>query len=106
MIEEYPNYEPPSYTSEPNELDILDGIYNAHNMPPVREHVIVESQHPSGDADWLLKRFLQQAYRRPVSQADHDRFLGLILKALDVGHSFTESMIAGYTAVLASPGYI
>ena len=106
VIEEYPNYEPPSYTSEPNELDILDGIYNAHNMPPVREHVIVESQHPSGDADRLLKRFLQQAYRRPVSQADHDRFLGLILKALDVGHSFTESMIAGYTAVLASPGYI
>ncbi len=106
VIEEYPNYERPSYTSEPNELDILDGIYNAHNMPPVREHVIVESQHPSEDADRLLKRFLQQAYRRPVSQADHDRFLGLILEALDVGHSFTESMIAGYTAVLASPGYI
>jgi len=106
VIEEYPNYAPPSYTSEPNKLDVLDGIYNAHNMPPVREHVIVESKNQTEDADRLLRNFLHQAYRRPVSNADHERFLSLILGALTDGHSFIESMIAGYTAVLASPGFI
>jgi len=75
-------------------------------MPPPREHVVIESQHPSKDADRLLKNFLRLAYRRPVSEADHDRFLNLILEALANGHSFTDSMIAGYTAVLASPGFI
>ncbi|MBH54126.1 MAG: hypothetical protein CMI18_07245 [Opitutaceae bacterium] len=106
VIEDYPNYEPPSYTSEPNKLNILDGIYNAHNMQPPRAHVLVESQRPFEDAARLLRNFLQHAYRRPVSEADHERFLGLILDALAVGHSFTESMIAGYTAILASPGFI
>ncbi len=105
-IEEYPNYKRLSSAAEPNELDVLDGIYNAHNKPPARAHVVVESRHPSEDADRLLKNFLRHAYRRPVSNADHDRFLGLILNALANGHSFTDSMIAGYTAVLASPGYL
>jgi hypothetical protein len=104
-IEEYPNYKRSSSAAE-QERDVLAGIYNAHNMPPPRVHVLVESQRPTEDAERLLKNFLRHAYRRPVSEADHDRFLGLILDALAKGHSFTESMIAGYTAVLASPGFI
>ncbi len=104
-IEEYPNYKRSSSAAE-QERDVLAGIYNAHNMPPPRAHVLVESRRPSEDADRLLKNFLRHAYRRPVSEADHGRFLGLILDALANGHSFTESMIAGYTAVLASPGFI
>ena len=43
--EKYPNYERGTYTKEPNELDVLDGIYNAHNQPPARSHVVVESRH-------------------------------------------------------------
>ncbi|MCH2399524.1 MAG: DUF1592 domain-containing protein, partial [Pirellulales bacterium] len=93
-------------TKEPNELDVLAGIYYAHNQPPARAHVVVESRHPSADADRLLANFLQRAYRRPVSQADHDRFLTLILDALADGHNLTDSMIAGYTAVLGSPEYL
>ena len=104
VIEEYPNYD------RPNDVDwskdILSGIYNANNMQPLRAHVFAESQNPAEDADHLLMNFLKRAYRGPVSKAEHDRFLSLILEALDVGHSFTESMIAGYTAVLASPGFI
>ena len=103
-IEEYPNYKRPSSVGETQ--DILLGIYNANNMQPPRAHVFAESQRPSKDADRLLKNFLQQAYRGTVSKADHDRFLDLILDALANGHNFTESMIAGYTAVLASPGFI
>jgi hypothetical protein len=104
--DEYPKYKRGTYSTEPNELDVLDGIYNSHNQPPARGHVVVESRHPPEDADRLLKNFLRHAYRRPVSKADHDRFLALILDALANGHSFTDSMIAGYTAVLGSPEYL
>ena len=102
----YPKYERGAYTTEPNELDVLDGIYNAHNRPTDRRHVLIESRNPSEDADRLLRNFLRNAYRYPVSRRDHDRFLELIADALANGHHFTDSMIAGYTAVLASPGYL
>ena len=68
--------------------------------------VVVESRQPARDADRLLGNFLQQAYRRPVSPADRERFLALILDSLAKGHRFMDSMIAGYTAVLISPGYL
>ncbi|MBG86373.1 MAG: hypothetical protein CMO80_05665 [Verrucomicrobiales bacterium] len=103
---DYPDYERGTSSDEANPLDVLDGIYNANNKPPSRAHVVVKSQRPFEDADRLLKNFLQHAYRRPASQADHRRFLKLITKALESGHSFTDSMIAGYTAVLASPGFL
>ena len=104
--EKYPKYERGTDTKDPNKLDVLAGIYNAHNRPPARAHVAVESRHPSADADRLLTHFLRRAYRRPVRRADHDRFLTLILDALADGHSLTDSMIAGYTAVLGSPEYL
>ena len=104
VIEEYPNYDRPDDVDWSK--DILSGIYNANNMQPPRAHVFAESENPAEDADRLLKNFLQRAYRGPVKEAEHERFLRLILEALDVGHTFTESMIAGYTAVLASPGFI
>ena len=104
--EEYPKYDRGTSGSEHNEVDVLAGIYNANNRPPARAPVLVESQQPSEDADRLLRNFLRHAYRRPVSDVDHARFLKLILDALAAGHSFADSMIAGYTAVLSSPEYL
>ena len=104
VIEKYPNYDRPDDVDWSK--DILSGIYNANNMQPPRAHVFAESENQAKDADRLLKNFLKLAYRGPVNEAEQERFLGLILEALDVGHTFTESMIAGYTAVLASPGFI
>ena len=68
--------------------------------------VVVESRQPARDAERLLDRFLQRAYRRPVRPADRERFLSLILDSLAQGHRFMDAMIAGYTAVLVSPGYL
>ena len=58
------------------------------------------------DAKRLLSNFMQSAYPEPVQSADVDRFLAVIRCALSAGHSFTESMLAGYTAVLSSPGFL
>lgn len=68
--------------------------------------VEVLPRDPESDARRLLTGFMQAAYREPVQAADVDRFLTVIRCALGAKHSFTESMLAGYTAVLSSPGFL
>ena len=68
--------------------------------------VEVTPKDPAKDAERLLRRFVQQAYRRPVSPAEEVRFLPVIQNALKTGSSFAEAMVAGYTAVLSSPGFL
>jgi hypothetical protein len=72
------------------------------------EEVMVDviSQNPRQDAERLMRGFLQQAYRRPVVEADVQRFVALVEERRAAGLSFAEAMIAGYSAVLASPGFI
>ncbi len=66
----------------------------------------VASSDPIGDAERLLRQFMAKAYRQPVSDADVDRFLGVISAALDGGNSFADAMIAGYSAALCSPTFV
>ncbi len=58
------------------------------------------------DAERLLRRFVRQAYRSPVSAEEEVRFLPVILGAMKSGSTFAEAMLAGYTAVLCSPSYL
>jgi len=58
------------------------------------------------DAERLLRRFVQLAYRRPLAPSEEVRFLPVIQNALKTGSSFAEAMVAGYTAVLSSPGFL
>lgn len=64
------------------------------------------STNPLQDARRLLAGFLQQAYRRPVGAGEVERFHGVVAGILKSGASFTEAMIAGYTAVLCSPEFV
>ena len=68
--------------------------------------VEVISTAPERDAGRLLRRFMTRAYRRPVLEADVQRFLAVIQGELQQGIGFAESMLTGYTAVLASPGFV
>ena len=68
--------------------------------------VDVISEDPQRDAARLMRDFVQRAYRRPVTDADVQRFLALVDDRRAAGLSFAESMLAGYTAVLASPGFV
>ena len=72
--------------------------------PPPGVDVI--SSQPDVDAARLLRVFMKECYRRPVEEADVSRFLGLIGNSMKAGYSFSEAMIAGYTAVLCSPGFL
>jgi hypothetical protein len=66
----------------------------------------VQSASPREDAERLLRSFLKRAYRRPVAEADVQRFLGLFDDQFREGSGFTRSMLSAYTAVLASPGFV
>ncbi len=83
-------------------IPVVSGVDNK------TEDVTVEvvSNNPEADSERLLRGFLKQAYRRPVAEANVQRFLGLVESRRKAGLGFAESMIAGYTAVLASPEFV
>ena len=66
----------------------------------------VRSDAPREDAERLLRAFLNRTYRRPVAEADVQRFLGLFDDQFRKGFGFSRSMLSAYTAVLASPGFV
>lgn len=68
--------------------------------------VEVIPRNPAADAERLLRRFMARAYRRPVQEEDVQRFLGLFHQQAAGGHGFAKSLLAAYTAVLASPGFV
>ena len=88
--------------------DRREGGRNAGQRTQGLDDVTVDvvSPNPRQDAERLLRTFLARAYRGPVAEADVQRFLALIENRRAAGLSFAEAMLAGYTAVLASPGYV
>lgn len=73
---------------------------------PNQNTLRVIPRDPLSDARRLLRGFLDKAYREPATEADFDRFIGVIDKALAAEVPFTEAMIAGYQAVLSSPRFV
>src|SRR6266498_310382 len=68
--------------------------------------VEVLSKKPMADAEPLLREFIRRAYRRPAEVTEFKRFLPVVRSALKKGNSFTDAMIAAYTAVLCSPEFV
>jgi len=69
-------------------------------------HVVAVSEQPLEDAGKLLAAFMDRVYRRPVAKTEIDRFYQYAKQLLKEDHSFTEAMIATYSAVLASPEFL
>ncbi|MFT6383122.1 MAG: hypothetical protein ACJA16_004864, partial [Akkermansiaceae bacterium] len=53
-----------------------------------------------------LANFISKGYRRPATPEDTEQFLPVIESALSTGSTFSDALIAGYTAVLCSPGFL
>ncbi len=68
--------------------------------------VDVAAPHPPQDAERLLRGFLKRAYRRRVEEADVRRFVAFFENQFGQGLGFAQSLIATYTAVLCSPGFV
>ena len=74
---------------------------------PLEETLVeVVPNDPRADAERLLRGFIARAYRRPTTSVEADRFVALFDDRRKAGLSFTEAMIACYTAVLASPAFV
>ena len=74
--------------------------------PLGEEKVEVESAEPAADARHLLTNFVARAYRRPVRSGETEVFIRLFDERRAAGLGFAESLLAAYTAVLASPGFL
>lgn len=104
---------PPNWHNPLAEKDGSPGV--AYRWLEV-EGPLAESWPPAGrrlllgdggtDPEPLLRGFLRKAYRRPPAEPDVARFLSIIRGALDKGVPYVEALLAGYTAVLCSPGFV
>jgi hypothetical protein len=81
------------------------GRGRGRGAPPPPAELEVVPRDAKSDAERLLRGFMQQAYRQPVEEHDVQRFLALIHRQLE-SMNFMNAMIAGYTAVLASPKFV
>jgi hypothetical protein len=68
--------------------------------------VEVESKNPAADAEKLLRNFLPVAYRMPVEESEVRRLMTLFQSRYDRGLGFAGSMMACYTAALASQKFV
>jgi len=66
----------------------------------------VKSAAPAADAERLLRGFIPQAFRRPVSEAEMAPIIALVKARLDSGYRFEQAMRVGYKAVLTSPEFL
>jgi mono/diheme cytochrome c family protein len=83
------------------------GAEGQMGTPGVRPQLVeVESANPQQDAERLIRNFLGKAYRRPVQDQDVARFVSLFKKWHGEGLGFAGSMLAAYTAALASPEFV
>ncbi len=88
--------------------DHREGGRNAGRRVEELQEVLLDvaSADPAADAARLLRAFLARAYRRPMPESEVQRFAALVAARRAAGLTFAEAMMAGYTAVLASPGFV
>ncbi len=66
----------------------------------------VVSANPQADSDRLLRRFATRAFRTVPADEDVMALRRVFEKAFASGHSFQDSLIAGYVTALCSPKFI
>lgn len=91
----------------------VEGPIPPSSWPPPSHRVLFDDlgiemkpMHAQEDAKRLLRRFVKLAAREPVSEDDLQMFDALIRQRLDKGAPFSEAMLAGYKAFLASGDFI
>ncbi|MCA8984876.1 MAG: DUF1592 domain-containing protein [Planctomycetaceae bacterium] len=66
----------------------------------------VKSLHPRQDAQVLVQRFAERAFRRPLTASETEPYLAFVEAALDQGDSFVNAIRGGYRALLCSPRFL
>ncbi|HEY1785486.1 MAG TPA: DUF1592 domain-containing protein, partial [Pirellulales bacterium] len=114
----YPQWPPPVRNLLFGELAIVPWQRDSNTTEPPRNHRqrtgmakrpplhTVVSGAPLADAQTLLVRFMERAYRRPVAAEETKPFLGLVQQTLDRRATLEEALRTAYKAVLCSPAFL
>jgi len=87
-------------------MEVTGPVANAASRLGVRRmfsNIDPAQPSPKRDAERLLRAFMARAYRRPPTEAEIQRYLKIVQAQTG---SLSEAMIAGYVAVLCSPGFL
>ncbi len=74
-----------------------------------RQAILFKSRNQSNEAVYageILAKFMERAYRRPVTEMELDRKLALFQKLRDREPSFEHTIVSTLTAVLCSPNFL
>lgn len=91
----------------------VEGSIESQTWPPPSHRVLFDDlgvelkpKDPQQEAKRLLRRFVKLAAREPVPEEDLQMFAALIQAQLAKNVPFSEAMLAGYKAFLASSDFI
>ena len=70
------------------------------------QRVEVVSEQPLIDADRILRKFAERAFRRPVTDSDVMPFVKLVESKLAEQRSFEQAVRVGLSAILVSPEFL
>ncbi|MEO7598687.1 MAG: DUF1592 domain-containing protein [Opitutus sp.] len=88
-------------------VELEPGRLAGRRIPPMQDVAVeVVSSDPMKDGPRLIQSFMDHALRRPAAPTEVKRIIALFADRLEAGLSFTEAMLASYTAVLASPAFV
>jgi Protein of unknown function (DUF1592)/Protein of unknown function (DUF1588)/Protein of unknown function (DUF1585)/Protein of unknown function (DUF1587)/Protein of unknown function (DUF1595)/Planctomycete cytochrome C len=79
---------------------------DGHNGPGRLVPATVVPSDPAAQAEKLLKDFLPRAFRRPVTNEQLYRFVGLVTAKMAAKASFEDAMKSAYRVALLSPEFL
>lgn len=95
---------------EPPVPVIVSGVGKRARREPAKRNKVtlyhVVSEQPHRDAERLLIRFAEQAFRRPVQPDELQDILDLVHAKLDRTFCFQEALRTGFQAALCSPEFL
>ncbi len=66
----------------------------------------IDSKDPAKDSEPLLRRFMERAYRRPVTAPEVKEMQAIVLEAMEKKICFQDAMLIAYKSILCSPDFL
>ncbi len=66
----------------------------------------IDSKNPAKDSERLLTRFMERAYRRPVTEEEVREMQSIVLESVERKICFQDAMLIAYKSILCSPDFL
>ncbi|MEM1441436.1 MAG: DUF1592 domain-containing protein [Verrucomicrobiota bacterium] len=104
----YDEWPPESHKRLFGDLPIVPEVIPGDRREPDKVVVgdIQTSEKVEDDARRLIRRFLFQSLRRPITPKDLGIPMSVVKRKMKQGYTFKDSLLAGYRAILTSPDFL